>query len=362
MKTLLYKCIVCIFLLPLIVLGNNKHKGKYTKEKTITKEFSVNSDALLKVTNSYGAVHMTAWDKNTIAIEVVIKTNGDSESKVVERLKQIDVNFNNTASMVSAMTNFSKNQSKSWRKWNKRNKVNVTVNYTIKFPKGNELNVSNDYGEIFLDRAENKVALNCDHGKMKIGKLLAEDNSLNFDHTNNVSIAYMKGGRINADYSSFKIEEAEKIRLNADHTKSSFGVISSIEYNCDYNTLQIEQAYTVKGSGDYLSLRLGIISGSIDLEADYGSIKIAEMTDDAGDIRIESELAGIKIGYQPQYHFSFELNLENASLKGIDDFTTNIKRIESSESYYEGYYGDNTSRNSILINAEYGSIRFIKKQ
>jgi hypothetical protein len=360
MKTLLYKCIVFTFLLPLIVLGNNKHKGKYTKEKTITKEFNVNADALLKITNSYGAVHMTAWDKNTVAIEVVIKTNGNSESKVVERLKQIDVNFNNTVSMVSAITNFSKNQEKSWRKWNKRNKVKVTVNYTIKFPKGNELNVSNDYGEIFLDRAENKVTLNCDHGKMKIGKLLAEDNSLNFDHTNNVSIAYINGGRINADYSSFKVDEAEKIKLNADHTKSHFGIISYMEYNCDYNTLQIDLAYNVTGTGEYLSLRLGGISGNLDLKADYGSIKIAQMTDDAGDIRIESELAGIKIGYHQDYHFSFELNLDYTSIKGEEGFTTNKKQIESKESYYEGYYGDKTSGNKISINSEYGSIRFEK--
>lgn len=361
MKTLLYKCIVFTFLLPLIVLGNNKYKGKYTKEKTITKEFSVNPDALLKITNNYGAIHMTAWDKNTIAIEIVIQTNGNSESKVVERLGQIDVNFNNTTSMVSAITSFNKNQSKSWRKWNKRNKVNVTVNYTIKFPKGNELNVSNDYGEIFLDRAENKVTLNCDHGKMKIGKLLAEDNSLNFDHTNNVSIAFINSGRINADYSSFKVDEAEKIRLNADHTKSHFGIISYMDYNCDYNTLQIDQAYNVTGTGDYLSLRLGGISGNLDLKADYGSIKIAHMTDDAGSIRIESELAGIKIGYDADYHFSFELNLDYTSIKGEEEFTTNKKRIESKESYHEGYYGDKFSGNKVSINSEYGSIRFEKR-
>ncbi|WP_298512938.1 hypothetical protein [uncultured Kordia sp.] len=362
MKTLLYKLTILAFLVPFITLGNTKHKGKYTKEKTISKEFNVDADALLKISNSYGTIHMTAWDKNTVAIEVVIKSNGDSESKVVERLKQIDVNFNNTASMVSAMTSFNKNQSKSWRKWNKRNRVNVTVNYTIKFPKGNELNVSNDYGGIFLDRAENKVSLNCDHGRMEIGQLLGNDNYLNFDHTNNVTIAYMKGGRINADYSSFSVKEAENIELNADHTKSSFEVVSNIEYSCDYNTLQIGQAYNVKGSGDYLSLRLGIITGNLDLSADYGSIKIAEMTDDAGDIRIDSELAGIKIGYQPQYYFDFQLDLENASLKGADGFTMNKKRVESNESYYEGYHGNGSTRNKILISAEYGSIRFIKKQ
>jgi hypothetical protein len=364
MKTQLFKYILLALLLPIVAFANNgkKFKGKYTKEKTIIKEFSVAPDALLKISNSYGTVHMTAWDKNTVAIEVVILTNGNDESKVSERLGQIDVDFNNTTAMVNASTRFDSNKSKSWWKWNKRSKVSVTVNYTIKFPKGNELNVSNDYGKIFLDRAENKASLNCDHGNMEIGKLLADDNSLNFDHTNNVTVAYMKSGRINADYSSFMVKEAEDIRLNADHTKSRFGTISTIEYNCDYNVLQIEQAYNVKGTGDYLSLRLGGITGNLDLKADYGSIKIAEITDDAGDIIIESELAGIKIGYNPEYDFTFELNLEYTSLKGEENFTINKKRIESKERYYEGFHRSETSGNRININSEYGSIRFEKLQ
>jgi hypothetical protein len=362
MNTLLYKFTLLAFLLPVIAFANNgtgKHKGKYTKEKTITKEFSVNADALLKVSNSYGTVHMISWDKNTVAIEIQIQTNGDSEEKVKERLEQIDVDFDNSSSIVSASTRFSKNSKSMW-KWNKRNKVNVTVNYTIKFPKGNELNISNDYGAIFLNKAENKVSLNCDYGRMEIGELLADNNSLNFDYTNNVTIAYMKSGRINADYSSFTLNKAGDINLDADYTKSRFGTIDNIEYNCDYNTLQIEQAYNVKGTGEYLSLRLGGISGNIDLKADYGSIKIAEMTANAGNIRIESEYAGIKIGYNSQYHFGFEFSLEYASLKGDDDFVMEKKRVESKERYYKGYYGNTTSGNNIYINSEYGSVRFEK--
>lgn len=364
MKTLLYKFLLLAFLVPVIAFGNNgngKHKGKYTKEKTITKEFTVDAAALLKISNSYGTVHMTAWDKNTVAIEVVIQTNGDSEDKVIERLEQIDVDFNNSSAMVSASTRFGSNKSKSWWKWNKRNKVRTTVNYTIKFPKGNELNISNDYGGIFLNRAENKVSINCDYGRMEIGELLADDNSLNFDYTSNVTIAYMKSGRINADYSSFTVNNSENIRLNAEHTKSRFGTISYIEYNCDYNALQIEQANNVKGTGDYLSLRLGTITGNLDLKADYGSIKVGEMTNDAGDITIESELAGIKIGYNPQYNFNFKFNLDYTGLKGEEGFTMNEERIEARERYYEGYYGNvSPNGNKININSEYGSIRFEK--
>ncbi|MEM6686752.1 MAG: hypothetical protein AAF617_13295 [Bacteroidota bacterium] len=360
MNRLLYKLTLVAFLLPIVALantGNGKIKGKHTKEKTISKEFAVNADALLKVTSSYGTVHMTAWDKNTVSIEVVIKTNGNSEKKVAERLSQIDVNFTNAPDMVNAKTKFN-NGRKAW--W-KGNKVNVTVNYTIKFPAGNVLDISNDYGKIFLDRAENKTSLSSDYGSMEIGDLLSEDNSLNFDYSNNVTIAFMGGGSINADYSSFNINAAGDIDLNADNTKSIFGKVNDIEYTCDYQTLQIGEVNgDIDGGGDYLSLRLGKVSGDVDLEADYGSIKIAEMTSSAGNISIESEFAGIKIGYQSNYYFNFELNLENAAFKGEDGLVINKKIIESDESYYEGYHGKSDDANDISISAEYGSIRFNK--
>jgi hypothetical protein len=360
MKIQLYRLTLLTFLLPLLTFANTgeeNFKGKYTKEKTITEEFSVNSDAILKITNSYGAVHLTSWDKNTVAVEVVIKTNGNSEKKVTERLEQIDVEFSNAANMVSAKTKFNSG-SKAWWKRNKRNSVNTVVNYTVKFPKNNVLDITTEYGTIYIDKATNKTLLSADYGSMEIGELLGENNSLNLDYCTDVSIAYMKSGRINADYSSFMINEAGNVSLNADNTKSEFGTVNNIEYNCDYNTLQIAQANNVQGAGDYLSLRLGTISGNVDLEADYGSIKIATMTNNAGNISIESEFAGIKIGYQPQYYFNFEFELDYASLKGEEPFEINKRIIESGEGYYEGFYGKNNSNNSIIINAEYGSIRF----
>ena len=95
MKTLLYKSIVCLMVLAPLTLSAGKDKlgGKYTKEKTIKKEFAVNSNALLKISNSYGNLNLTSWNEDRIVIEVQIKTNGNNEERVQERLNEIDVDF-----------------------------------------------------------------------------------------------------------------------------------------------------------------------------------------------------------------------------------------------------------------------------
>lgn len=89
MKPIYYKLIYILLLIPAISLGNGdiRKKGKYTKEKSMKKEFSVSSDALLKISNDYGNLDITSWDQDKIVMEINIKVNGNDEEKVIENLK-----------------------------------------------------------------------------------------------------------------------------------------------------------------------------------------------------------------------------------------------------------------------------------
>ena len=76
-----FKFIVSLLLLPALIFANEgKFNGKYTKEKTIKKEYNVNANAGLKVTNSYGNIDIVTWNENRTVIEVLIKTNGNDEA------------------------------------------------------------------------------------------------------------------------------------------------------------------------------------------------------------------------------------------------------------------------------------------
>ncbi len=338
----------------------NRLKGRYTKEKKIKKEYNVNSDAMLRISNSYGNVDVTSWNENRVVIEVTVKTNGNNEDKVAEKLDDIDVEFDANGGLVYARTKIGKEKSSWWNSWNDNNNVNMEINYAIKVPVTNSVDLSNDYGGIFLNRIEGQAKISCDYGRLELGELMAENNYLSFDYTNNSTIGYMKSGKINADYSSFTLEKSEYVELNADYTKSTFEDINSLNYACDYGNLTAENLGKITGRGDYLSVRLGQIMGDVNLNADYGSIKIDKLTSEAGDVVIQSDYAGITIGYAQDYNFTFNIKLEYAGLSGDDDFEMIKKRIESSDKYYEGYYGNSSSQNNININSEYGGVTFKK--
>lgn len=340
----------------------NDFKGRYTKEKTITKAYDVNEDALLKITNSYGNINITSWNENRVEITVVIKTNGNDEEKVTQRLNKIDVSFDASRHMVAAQTRIEKENQSWWSSWTSgsNNNINMEINYTIKMPVTNAVNLNNDYGGIYLNRLKGKASISCDYGHMELGELLADDNSLSFDYTNNSTIGFMKSGTINADYSTFTLEKAENIELNADYTKSTFRAIKTLNFACDYGNLTADQIGSIEGRGDYLSLRLGSVDGDVNLNADYGSIKIDELMATAGDVNIQTDYAGIRLGYAPEYHFNFTISLEYAGLYGEDGFDFVTKRIESSDKYYKGSYGSTNATNIVNISSEYGGVTFEK--
>mgnify|MGYP000048596313 CR=1 FL=1 len=362
MKISLFKYVL-LSLIALPLLGNAMDKdlkGKYTKEKTIKKEFDVNADALLKVSNSYGNLNITSWNENRIIIEVHIKTSGNNEEKVQEKLDDLNVDFEASSSMVSARTIFSKNKSSWGWNWGNNKNVNMQINYTIKVPIKNSVHLNNDYGNIMLDRIDGFAKISCDYGRLEIGELHGRNNELKFDYTSKSTIDYINSGKISADYSGFTIQKAGNLQINADYTNSTIVTMENLDYTSDYGKLEVGEATNVQGNGDYINVSLGTIHGNVDINADYGSIKIDNLAWDAGNVSIRTDYTGIKIGYDPIYNFNFEISTEYAGVSGKEDFEINISKEKSNERYYKGYYGDAESNNMISISSNYGGISFFK--
>ncbi|MFS4467705.1 hypothetical protein [Maribacter sp. 2210JD10-5] len=363
MRTLLFKYTVLLIVMSpgLIMANHGKLGGKYTKEKTIKKEFNVNTDALLKVNNNYGNINITSWNENRVVIEVNIKTNGNDEEKVQRKLDNISVNFESSNSMVYAKTTYGEKESSWGWNWGKSNNVNMQINYTIKMPVKNSVNLDNDYGNIILDRVDGHAKISCDYGRLELGELRGRNNQLNFDYTSKSTIDYINSGEIRADYSGFTIEKAGNLDINADYTNVLVKKMENLKYRSDYGNMEVLEANNVDGNGDYIAVKMGTIHGNVNITADYGSIRIDELAEDAGNVAMRTDYTGIKLGYNSNYHFDFDISTDYAGVSGKDDFTINISNVKSTSKHYEGYYGSKGSGNMITLNSEYGGISFTKK-
>jgi len=352
----MYKILLILFLLPLAITATEK-KGKYTKEKVINKEFSVNKDATLSVSNKFGNLDIVTWNENKISIKITITTSGDNEEKVKDRLDQIEIAFEGNSSHVSAKTMIEKNSS-SWNIWGKKNNVNMQINYLIKLPRTNNVDLMNDYGSINIDKLEGSAKIDCDYGRLTIGELLNSNNKININYTNKSTIEFMKDGEIDADYSTLHIEKSGRIKLNADYSHISFKMVTSLDYNCDYGDLKIEDCGNLVGNSDYMHTTVEKLRGTGDFDSDYGSLKINELGDNFKSINISSSYTQIKFGVKPTTAFNITASLSYGGFKYTDGFNFTKEIVKSSSKYYEGYYKSPNSNKSISIKSSYGSIAF----
>ncbi len=367
MKTMLFKLLFLVALSPTIAFCTNgdspdNFKGRHTREKKISKQYNVNADAILKINNSYGNIDIKTWDQNRISIEVIIKTNGNDEQKVKEKLDEINVEFNQTSSGVSARTIFRRENS-SWLSniFGSSSNVNMEINYIVRAPATNNVDLSNDYGHIFIDKLTGNARISCDYGRLDIGELHGNNNQINFDYSRNSRFGYINRAVVNADYSEFTIEDAKSLEINADYTNSKIRRVESLKFSCDYGSLTVDKAKVINGSGDYLSTKIGELYQSANLNFDYGSASIERIMKGTGEVKINSDYTGLKIGYDPAQAFRFTVNTSYAGVKGIENFEMNKQNQSSNKRDYSGYHLNNSGNGNIIITSSYGSVTFLKQ-
>jgi len=112
---LLYKILI-LLLAPIAVHATDPVSYDHNKKKQLHKEFTVNPDAMVLLKNKYGDMTITTNDSNKVIMDIIVKVSGNDEEDVTERLREIDVDFESSASRVSARTMIEE-QNSGWRSW-----------------------------------------------------------------------------------------------------------------------------------------------------------------------------------------------------------------------------------------------------
>lgn len=352
----LYKLIAILMIVPSVLLAT-EHTGKYTKTKKIHKEFSISNDGNFKITNKYGNIKITTWDENRIVIDVYIETNGNDEKKVIDKLKNISVDFDSDPSSVTAKTIIQKSGYSGWSLFGHNNNIGIKINYTIKMPATNMLKVYNDYGNISIDKLLGKAEINCDYGKLFIGELHHSENYININYNGESTIEYIKGGTINSDYSTIEIEKSDNLNITSDYSHIQIGTAKNLKYQCDYGDLKAENIGSITGNSDYFHVKIKNLSDTAKLSSDYGSIKIGNILSGFSLIKITTEYGNIKLGIEGKTPYNFKANVEYGNLKFDQTDYTFLKKVtKNSSKFYQGYYKKENSTSSINLQSNYGSI------
>lgn len=353
---LLYS-VLCIALLPLFGMAAVEDT-KPDRSKSIEKNFNLDSDGLLEISNSFGDVCITTWNKTSVYLKITVEVTGGSDESITKRLRDVEVRFSAAPSKVSARTNITNiDENNSMWNWIKGNdRTNLKVHYEVFMPVTANLDVRNDYGTITLDKLRGSLKLRCDFGRIAIGQLLDNNNNLQFDYTKNSHIDYMRAGTLKADFSTMKIYGSERINLSGDYSTFTFETLKELEFNTDFSTVAVEKAVNVIGRGDYSTFKLGSVTKNADLNTTFGSINIAKMEAGFNSIQVRTQYTKVDIGYDASAAFDFIARVEYASIKMSNNLQITRSESDSEQKLKAGYNLKANSGSTMELRSEFGTI------
>lgn len=346
MKTLTCKIMTLVLLVPCIAMAGDGLKGRFTKEKKISKAYYVNADAGLDIDNQFGSIYVTTWDEDKTQIDVVIRVSGNNEEKVDKKLASIDVDIEALKSLVSAKTHLGSVSG---------NNMSFEINYTVRIPKRGSIDLKNQYGPIITGKIFGKSRIDCQYGDITIDELNNDINNIKLQYSGSGRINFIKNCDVDAQYSSLNITKAGNVKLKAQYSPITLGDIGNIEYRNEYSNLNVKSANNANGSGEYSQLKFGDVSGNFNASCNYGEVKIAQLDNSAKNVSINAAYTNITVNYREGFAFDFEFHLEYGSLRGAGGFKFTEKTDKDNKAHYKGYNG-RAGANRVFIKSEYGDI------
>ncbi|MFI5136395.1 MAG: hypothetical protein ACHQIM_01120 [Sphingobacteriales bacterium] len=302
------------------------------KYKSYTKSYPLDAGDKIKLSNQYGRITVTTWDRHEIKVDVQVKAQAADDEDAQKLLNGVQIKDSKEGGLVSFRTSIEPGSNSSWKIWNWGNKKHkLEINYTVYMPAKNDLNVEDNYGAIELPGLDGKVRI-----RSSYGSVLAQN-------LNNPS------DDIEGSYGSLKVAS-----LNGAHLDYSYG------------SVDIEECNNLKADLSYGSFKLGKLKGNGDFDLSYvGGFKIDEMASSFKHLNVNASYSGVALGLPGNDSFDFDITATYGGFSYNDDKVTITSKTpaDGSKHYsptknYKGHYGKAGSDAQITVHSTYGNVSF----
>ena len=301
--------------------------GAMTNEavsKNFSKTFTIGSNDLLFVSNSFGNITVTHWDKNEAEIKVVVEAKSSNEQRAREGLDRINIELNKSGNKISATTTmkgeFSGNNSN----------VSLNINYHISIPSQMAIDLNQKYGTINLPENNNGVS----SITVKYGKVFAGNFSKHLDFDIAYSDARLKNlatAEMELAYSNVTLGDAKKLEIESKYsTIKATGKIGDFEIEDKYGTANLNEVRRVVAESKYGKINIEKLSKSFVADGfSYSNLTIKELASDFDRIIASAKYGTVEITVSPNAAFRIEaknIKYGTVKLNGLNDTKSTVDR------------------------------------
>ena len=239
---------------------HQREEPKFKKTKSYTKSYTLSSSDKVSLSNQFGEMKLTTWDKNEVKVDVTIIGKSDEEPRAQEILDKISIIDSKDGNTVSFKTKFADDKKDHDKKGDKEEHHNegMEINYSVYLPATATLDAQNQFGKMIVPDYRGEAQIECKFGSLTAGKISnAKEVSVEFGEA---TIAQINGGKL-----SIKFSEGTVNKLSGDvKTELSFSQVK-LNIDNDVKSLDIHNSYSTV----YLDLTKNL-SATFDINSSHG--------------------------------------------------------------------------------------------
>ncbi|MCK9203432.1 MAG: DUF4097 domain-containing protein [Bacteroidales bacterium] len=347
MKTFIKISLFTVMFIFLLGIKGVKAHDDYTK--VIKKEFVINPDGQLTISNKFGKVQCTNWEKNSVSFEVTINVSASNQSEADRIFQRISVDFTDSPSQITAIT--------SIQEGNSRNNCQFSIDYNLSMPSTINLDLTNKFGDIYINEVQGKAKINLGYGNLEANKLINSDNLLDIKFSK-ANVNWIKGAVVLLKYSEMTLDYAGSLRLDSKFSDLNANKIIALNVSFEGGKLNMENSSAVESKSKFSDLDIQRIEKSLDLDIQYGSCEVHEMPQDFTLVNIQNKYGDVSIGLGDQAKYSLDADLKFCELEYPSEKAKfSYRSTTPTKSSFKGVIGgaDNPV-GKVTVRSEFGDV------
>jgi hypothetical protein len=304
---------------------SDNNQGSNEKTKTYTKTYTLDGNDKIKLSNQYGKITVTTWDRREVKVDVQVKAEANDDQLTQKLLDAVQINDSKSDDVVYFKTDIAR-----WN-WGNKHKHKLTINYSVFMPARTDLDVEDSYGSIELPDLSGRVKISSSYGSATAQNL---SNSAN---------------EIEGSYGSLRV-----------------GTMNGGKLDFSYGSVNMDECTDVKADLSYGSFKLGKLKGAGDFDLSYvGGFKIDEVASTLKRLNINTSYSGVAMGVASNSNFDFDVTTSYGGFNYDDNRVTitsknppdGSKHLGTTRNY-KGHVGRGGADAMVSIHTSYGGVNF----
>ena len=334
-----------------------------SETRSFIKTVAVGKETTLELSNKYGTIQITPWNKDSAYIRAEVKAFAKDRSKIGKMFDGITVNISDTKDLVRAQTEFTSNINTLFESFKgMTNKIisydsHIEINYYINIPEYLNLKIENKFGDVYMEDNSGELKISISNGSFKAHSL-GKKSSITLVFCD-AKINSIVSGNIDASFSEVSIGESEDLSINSISSKYDIKKAGMITGESKRDKFFIENIGSLRANAYFTDYKINNIRKELDLTTRYGTIDADLIEKGFESVNINSGYCDISLDFDPGSSYNIDIRHTNTFLVLPDkNAKTEQKAMNEDKKEYitTGTIGKNPGTRNVRIDANRGNI------